>query len=140
MSHPGGRPIKFKSLEELQESIEEYFTKTPVEIQCITGLAVHLKTSRQTLMNYESKEEYFDAIKDAKDRIEFSYELRNIKRGVAGDIVALKNFGWTDKIEQEITGKNGESIKFEDAWVSKTTEWTKSVIGSRSDTDPKNIN
>jgi hypothetical protein len=36
----------------------------------ISGLSVHLNTNRQTLLNYEEKEEFFDTITRAKARIE----------------------------------------------------------------------
>jgi len=36
----------------------------------VSGLALALKTSRETLINYEEREKYFDTIKDAKQFIE----------------------------------------------------------------------
>ena len=98
-----GRPLKFKSPEELQEKIEEYFSVTPEGQRTITGLAVYLDTSRETLCNYESRDEFFDAIKKGKDRVELDYELSLRKRGGSGDIFGLKNFGWRDKQETDIT-------------------------------------
>lgn len=98
-----GRPLKFQSPEELQEKIEEYFSVTPEGQRTITGLAVHLDTSRETLCNYESRDEFFDAIKKGKDRVELDYELSLRKRGGSGDIFGLKNFGWRDKQETDIT-------------------------------------
>ena len=65
----------------------------------ITGLAVFLDTSRETLMDYEGKPEFSDTIKRAKEQIQAEYEQSLIKRGNAGDIFALKNFGWKDKQE-----------------------------------------
>lgn len=100
---PGGRPLKFNTLEALQEQIDTYFTSTPREEWTVTGLALALDTSRETLMNYEKKEEYFDAIKKAKEMVHNAYELDLRKKGRSGDIFALKNFGWTDKTEQDIT-------------------------------------
>lgn len=104
------RPMKFKSAEELQEKINAYFARCEEEEEplTITGLALALDTTRETLMDYEEKEEYSDAIKTAKLKIEHAYELRNIKRGNAGDIFALKNFGWKDKTESDI--KLGGSV------------------------------
>jgi hypothetical protein len=101
-----GRPLKFKTVEELQKKIEEYFNITPQEELTITGLALHLDTSRETLCNYEKKDEFFDTIKRSKLMIENAYEKRLIKRGGAGDIFALKNFGWRDKTETDITSGN----------------------------------
>ena len=98
-----GRPLKFKSVEELQVKIDNYFNETPKEEVSITGLALALDTSRETLCNYQNKDEYFDTLKKAKLRVENAYELRLIKRGTSGDIFALKNFGWKDKYENETT-------------------------------------
>jgi len=102
-----GRPLKFKTVEELQEKIDKYFKdceKKEIPLT-ITGLALALDTDRQTLMNYEHKEDYFDTIKKAKLKIENAYEIRCINRGNGGDIFALKNFGWTDRQEIEQTVK-----------------------------------
>lgn len=41
-----------------------------ISVPTVSGLAVALKTSRQTLINYESNEEFFDTIKSAKQYIE----------------------------------------------------------------------
>lgn len=138
-----GRPLKFKSVKELQKKIEEYFDscfeeqwfdeykrddngdwilddkgkrkefhiKKKVQIKDfkITDLAIFLNTSRETLLDYQEKDEYSDTIKKAKLRIESGYEDRLINRGNSGDIFALKNFNWKDKTEQDITTK-GEKI------------------------------
>lgn len=102
---PTGRPLKFKSVKELQKKIDAYFAscKKDKEPLTITGLALALDTSRETLMEYGEREEFVDTIKKAKLKIEHAYELRNIKRGKAGDIFALKNFGWKDKTESDVT-------------------------------------
>jgi len=96
-----GRPLKFQSVQELQEKIEEYFSLNKEGLRTITGLAVHLDTSRETLCNYEEKDEFFDTIKKGKDRVEMDYEISLRKRGGSGDIFGLKNFGWKDKSEVE---------------------------------------
>ena len=106
----GGRPVKFQSLEELNSKIEAYFADTKEEDLTITGLALALETSRETLMNYEERPEFFDAIKKAKDRIHNAYEKDLRRKGRSGDIFALKNFGWTDKQEIDHTTK-GEKLE-----------------------------
>lgn len=105
---PAGRPLKFANPQILQEKMDEYF-KLPEEEWTITGLAVHLDTSRETLCNYEKKDEFFDTIKSGKDKVEMAYEKSLRKNGRAGDIFGLKNFGWKDKQEQDITS-GGEKI------------------------------
>lgn len=102
-----GRPLKFGSPEELQIRIDDYFNTVPIAEWTITGLAIHLDTYRQTLLNYEAKDDFVDTIKKAKQRVENSYELDLKKHGRTGTIFALKNFDWKDKLEtdQSITQK-----------------------------------
>lgn len=96
-----GRPQLWNSPEELQTLIDTYFAITdPLELT-ITGLALALNTDRHTLINYQNQDKFLHTIKRAKLKIEEAYEKRLIKRGASGDIFALKNFGWTDKIETE---------------------------------------
>ena len=104
----GGRPLKFQSVEEMQEKIDEYFKNTPDEELTVTGLALALDTDRHTLINYENKDEFFHTIKKAKTIVENSYERALRKNGRTGDIFALKNFGWQDKqeISAEVDNKN----------------------------------
>jgi hypothetical protein len=83
--------------------------KLPIDYT-ITGLALALDTSRQTLVEYEAKDEFIDAIKKAKLRVENSYEHSLREKGRSGDIFALKNFNWKDKSEQDITS-DGEKIE-----------------------------
>lgn len=111
----GGRPLKFKSVEELQEKIDAYFATTghyvdkdgndKFEPVTITGLALALGTSRETLVNYEERPEFFDAIKEAKTKCEnFAERMLYMGKSPTGAIFALKNFNWTDKQVTEHTG------------------------------------
>ncbi len=102
-----GRPLKFKSVEELQAKIEDYFKDTSKDEWTITGLALALDTTRQTLVNYEGKEEFLDTIKKAKLIVENGYEIDLKKHGRSGTIFALKNFDWRDKTEAELNVKGG---------------------------------
>lgn len=104
-----GRPPKWNSVEELNEQIDLYFAETPKEEWTITGLAIALDTSRQTLLDYEDKDEFSDTIKRAKLKVENGYEIDLKKYGRTGTIFALKNFDWRDKTETDITTK-GEKI------------------------------
>jgi hypothetical protein len=94
-----GRPLKFEDHEALKQAINDYFTNTKKDEWTITGLAIHLETSRETLLNYQDREEFFDTIKRAKDMVEHSYEIDLKKKGHAGSIFALKNMNWTDRQE-----------------------------------------
>lgn len=106
-----GRPLKFATPEEFTAKANEYFANTPKEEWIITGLAVYLDTSRETLMNYQKRDAFFDAVKKAKDMIESSYEIDLKKKGNSGSIFGLKNFGWVDRVDHDLTSK-GEKINF----------------------------
>ena len=106
----GGRPLKFTTVEELQQKIGVYFEDTDIAEWTITGLALALDTSRETLCDYESKDKYSDTIKKAKLMVENSYELDLKKYGKSGTIFALKNFNWKDKTEQDIDVKGTLSL------------------------------
>lgn len=97
--HPGGRPRKYQSVAQLQSAIDSYFEST--KKVTVTGLALHLGfNSRQSLINNEGySEEFLDAIKRAKTRVEMYYEEHLVESNAAGSIFALKNFGWRDKQE-----------------------------------------
>lgn len=106
------KPLKFKSVEELQEKIDKYFIEcdSKDEPYTITGLALALDTSRQCLINYENKEDYFDTIKKAKLKVESYAEKQLFKGGnTAGVIFSLKNnYNWVDK--QEIKAEVDQDI------------------------------
>lgn len=121
-----GRPPKYKSKEEIEEKIEEYFKEcegeilkddegkpifnkfgSPVVINqrppTVTGLALALGfTSRQALLNYQAKKEFVDTITRAKSRVEAYAEERLFDRdGTSGAQFSLRNNfkGWTEKTE-----------------------------------------
>lgn len=138
----GGRPLKFKSVEELAEKIIEYFIMCDPHIAerdairtvtfkdgtsqqevyretyitdqvpyTVTGLALALKTSRETLLNYEERDEFFDTIKEAKIKCQNFTELALYKGNATGPIFSLKNnYDWKDKTETELYGKGGKDL------------------------------
>jgi len=94
------RSVKPTSKEEWVVSYQKHYT--------ITGLANFLNTSRETLINYEKRDEFFDTIKAAKDRVEEQWENLLIGSNATGPIFNLKNnYGWRDKTEQEISNPDG---------------------------------
>jgi hypothetical protein len=131
MAHPGGRPLLFKSREELQGKIEEYFTWCDEHNKpyLITGLALALRTSRETLINYESREEFFDTIKDAKLKCEgYAEDYLYTGKNVGGAIFNLKNnYGWRDKTEVDQKGEI--THKYEDM----TDDQLEQAIKARKD-------
>ncbi|MEI2419107.1 terminase small subunit, partial [Arthrospira platensis SPKY2] len=120
ISNKGGRPLKFKSPEELQAKIDAYYewAKENKKHITITGLAWFLDTNRQTLLRYEEddsellksvsedvRQAFRDTVKRAKARIEMEYEesLYN-KNSAVGAIFTLKNnYNYVDK--QEVAQK-----------------------------------
>lgn len=103
----GGHPLKFKTVEDMQRQIDAYFKTAIVGEYTITGLALALDTTRLTLVHYEGKEGYINAVKRAKTMIENDYEISLRQKGRAGEIFGLKNFGWSDRQEIDIpTGYN----------------------------------
>lgn len=96
----------FESVQALREKVDAYFAECDLKKDpyTITGLAVYLETSRQSLINYEDRPEFFDTIKGAKDKVEAYAEKRLFSGNATGPIFALKNFGWSDKQELEHSG------------------------------------
>ncbi len=105
-----GRPLKFKTVKELEEKIDEYFNTVKIAEWTITGLALHLDTFRSVLCDYEGKDEYSNTIKKAKQMVEHSYELDLKKAGRSGTIFALKNFDWKDKTESDVKVSGGLNL------------------------------
>jgi hypothetical protein len=103
-----GRHIKYSDIEALKLALDQYFSdcdksNTPYTI---TGLALALGTTRQSLWDYqhETQDETYQSgvwqeiIEDAKTKVENYAEkkLFNEKGSPAGAIFALKGHGWKD--------------------------------------------
>lgn len=103
-----GRPRIYETPEELQGAIDAYFLQIKVDKEpaTVTGLALSLGfESRQSVYDYEENGEFSYIIKNARLRVECEYEKRlSTAQSPTGAIFALKNMGWKDKSEQEITG------------------------------------
>lgn len=101
-----GRPLKFKTSEELEKAIAEYFEYCEKSSKPMTmsGLAVALDVNRQTLLNYSKTEEFFGTIKKAKALCErYAEEYLFSGKHVAGAIFNLKNnYSWKDKSEADV--------------------------------------
>ena len=116
------KPLKFKTIEDLQCKIDSYFkscyiTKVDEEGNkyqenirplTISGLAYDLDTTRRTLLDYEAKDGYSHTIRKAKARIESFTEESLYKPKVAqGVIFSLKNnYAWADRQEIVTTNNN----------------------------------
>ena len=111
-----GTYLKFKSPQILQALVDDHFVNTPDEELTITGLALALDTTRLTLLEYagsvkgreKDDKRFAYIIKQAKTRVEDSYERALRKNGKAGEIFGLKNLGWSDQQKIDITSKGNE--------------------------------
>ena len=111
------RPPKYKTPEEMQSKIDDYFSNPPTKpiankdgdiiqtpIISITGLCLHLGfESRQSFYDYENKNGFAYTIKRARLSIENQYEASLQHGNTTGAIFALKNMGWYDKVISENT-------------------------------------
>ena len=101
------RPRIYESPEEMESRIDDYFFNlaSSKEPATITGLILWLGFShREALSDYEKRDGFSDIIKKAKLKVECEYEKKLSGQTVTGSIFALKNMGWKDKTEQEISG------------------------------------
>ena len=115
-----GQPRKYEDPKTMEKAIELYFETITddegkyKEPPTVTGLAIALGfESRQSMYDYEKNGEYSYIIKRAKLRIEQFVETRMYGNSPTGAIFVLKNMGWSDKTEQEISGPGGGPIKTE---------------------------
>jgi len=124
LGNKGGRPLKFATVEALQKSVDAFFDScyemdietgkmVQVEPFTITGLALALDTSRETLMDIENcnarySKEFSDCIVRAKLKCHNYAEKQLFQaKSPQGAIFALKNYGWKDVQTVENTGPNG---------------------------------
>lgn len=135
-----GRPLMYKSAEEMQEKIDAYFEMCkgrvltdadgnvltdkygkPIIVDekplTITGLALALGfNSRQALLNYQGRKEFNDTITRAKTRVEaYAEERLYDKDGANGAKFSLANNfeGWKEKQQIEADVKNDVTINVE---------------------------
>lgn len=119
----GGRPPTYKTKEEMQIKIDEYFdcckgeylknedgefvlnkfgepVMINVKVPTVTGLALALGfNSRRSLLDYSVKKEFLHTVARAKSRVEEYAESRLFDRdGARGAEFSLRcNFKWNDK-------------------------------------------
>jgi hypothetical protein len=114
--------------EDLQIAIDDYFkngvTKRTVivgrkenqqaivvPVPTISGLCYHLGfASRQSFYDYEEKANFTYTVKRARLFIEKEYEEQLQTGNTVGAIFALKNMGWLDRQDHELTGREGGPI------------------------------
>lgn len=104
----GGRPPTVKTPEEFETLADEYFRRCEERERrpTVNGLALALGfSSRQSLLNYEERDGFLDAVKRVRTRLEDEWEQGLSGGNAAGTIFWLKNQGWTDRTETELTAK-----------------------------------
>lgn len=103
-----GRPRIYESVEQLEETVKGYFEREDNKKVSVTGLALWLGfADKSTLYEYRDREEFSYPIKRALTMIEQYHEERLSENSVTGSIFALKNMGWRDKTETELSGELG---------------------------------
>jgi hypothetical protein len=102
--HPGGRPRLFNSAEEIESKINQYkqYLKNSKKPPTMAGLAYYLGMDRISLYNYSKKDEYFNTIKKYRDWVAMNWEEYSIDKGHGGIVFMLKNYGYTDKVTNEV--------------------------------------
>lgn len=111
----GGRPLKFETPKILQEALVKYFENTDPELWTITGVCLAIGSDKQVLRDYGKRKGFKEIVQRAKLMVENSYEIRLRKKGDAGSIFGLKNFGWVDKQDHTVS-RLEEAEKFEFGW------------------------
>ena len=110
-SNPVGRPRAIDSPETFDMLVDSYIDmcKQANEPILLTGMILSLGlNSRESFYQYQDYPEFTDSVKRARMLIEMEYEKRlNSGSNAAAPIFALKNFGWTDKQEVDLSSQDG---------------------------------
>lgn len=108
MADLGGRPAVYEDPSLMQADVDIYFSQEGKKT--MTGLALALGfDSRQSLYDYQKRPGFSYIINKALLRIENQYEENLHGQNVAGSIFVLKNMGWKDRTETDIT-TGGEKL------------------------------
>jgi hypothetical protein len=119
MKHPGGQPLKFQNLQELETKIDEYFawcdSRTALRTDkqgntmtvpwprpyTLSGLADYLDCDRRTLLNYRNRDKYFPTIMRARRKCERYAAEQLFEGNDRGAKFSLINNhdGWAEKQE-----------------------------------------
>lgn len=117
---PAGRPKIIETPEEFTKRADAYFDEKcnanqPVTISGL-ALAVGL-SSRESLDEYGRREEFSDAVKQAKLRVAQAYEERLWGTSPTGAIFALKNIAaWRDQQDVKHSGDQDNPVAHKVTW------------------------
>jgi hypothetical protein len=136
-----GRPLKYKTVEELEKAIDAYFEscKAPLldkdgravlddngrpimtasKPVTVTGLALALGfAGRNALLDYQSRRDFTQAVARAKTRCEeYAESCLYGRSGANGARFSLQNnFGWRERqeIDQTLSSKDGKPLVVSD--------------------------
>lgn len=102
-----GRPLKYKTAEELEAAVNQYFEKQMETLlpPTVAGLALWLGfDDRRSIYDYKERPAFSHTIKKAILKIEQYAEQQILTEGShSGAIFWLKNHGWKDKTETIVT-------------------------------------
>jgi hypothetical protein len=128
----GGRPLKFKTVDELQVAIDSYFNQCDPHLESrlvesgisqtgetifaqrkvmteqkpytVSGLARALGITRDTLLTYAERPEFVDTVEAAKERCHEWAENALFSKSATGAAFSLKNnWGWKERQEIDHT-------------------------------------
>lgn len=120
---PAGQPTKYKTsyCNDVIEHLAEGFT--------LASWAGSIGICRATAYNWaDSNTEFLDAIRIGRAKGQLVWEKRLTNQAITGNgntaaiIFSMKNLyrnDWTDKIVNEVTGKDGEAIKYQEVGTAK---------------------
>lgn len=133
-SNPVGRPLAYKTVQDLDQAISAYFdlcdphtqrrlvdcgmndagetiwrsreVLTEQQPYTVSGLARALGIDRDTLINYRNRDEFFGSVQAAYERCHEFAESQLYGRAQSGAAFSLKNnWGWEDKKQVDHTTK-----------------------------------
>ncbi|RMF43158.1 MAG: hypothetical protein D6751_10795 [Deltaproteobacteria bacterium] len=103
-----GRPPLFATPEDMQQAVDVFFATCEANEwpATIAGLANALGMDRMSLLNYSRKDDFFDVVKRARQKVEEEVERRMLSgQAAAGAIFWMKNnAAYRDKMETEHSG------------------------------------
>ncbi len=98
-----GRPPMYDSPEKMQVQIDRYFEENEGN-PTISGLALFIGfCDRHAMYMYEEKPAFSNTIKKLRARMVEWYE-QNVFENTAGAIFMLKNFGYSDRQDLNLSG------------------------------------
>lgn len=130
-----GSPPIYSDADSLRSAVDEYFRNPPTRQMVIAGEAIEVPNitvtglcislgfaSRQSFYDYEKREKFSYIIKRARLFIENDYESLLKQGQCTGAIFALKNMGWSDKLDIEQQEPQPINITIENPHAVNSTD------------------